>query len=139
MTKTELINKLKDKFSLVLEDSIRQTGEEAGIKHWAIPVIDIADDVMLRQWVHFYTDKDDNAFWQDREPKLEVVPVRTFNDRVQDFINKKIADGTVKFGVMRDVNESEKRATVTAIMADKTTKTVLLVETTEDNFNLEVI
>jgi hypothetical protein len=139
MTKTQLINKLKDKFTTVLEDSIKQTGEEEGIKHWAIPVIDIVNDAMLRQWVHFYTDADDKAFWQDREPKSDITPVRSFTQRAQEFIDKKIGDNTVKFGVIKELNEAQKKATVTALMPDKTTKTVLLTETAEDNFDLEVI
>ena len=140
MTKQQLIDSLKSKFTSIGEE--KQTGtEKIGDKtltHFAIPVFDKVADTLARRWVNFYVDSDGLATWQDSEPK--PTPSGTsFVLRVQTFVNSKITDGTIKFGSVREINEQLKKATVSAIMADKTTKTVILTETTENNFNLETI
>lgn len=141
MTKQQLIDKLKVKFSLMGEE--KQTGQESlggkVVTHLAIPVADLVDGTLTRQWVHYYVDEDDNAYWQDGEPKKPITPVITFRDRLQTFINDKITDNTVKFAVIKELNETTKIAKCETIMPDKTTKTLMVKESTENNFTIEVL
>ena len=141
MTKTQLINKLKDKFSIMGQE--KQTGEEIldnkKVTHLAIPVADIVNDTLTRQWVHYYVDENDSAYWQDGEPKKEITPVITFRDRLQTFIDAKITDNTVKFAIIKELNETTKTAKCEAIMPDKLTKTLIVKEGAIGTFTIEQI
>ena len=141
MTKKQLIDKLKVKFSLMGEE--KQTGQETldgkVVTHLAIPVADIVDGTLTRQWVHYYVDENDSAYWQDGEPKKEITPVITFRDRLQSFIDAKITDKTVKFAVIKESNETTKTAKCEAIMPDKLTKTLLVKEGAIGTFTIEQI
>ena len=141
MTKQQLLDSLKAKFTLVGEE--KQTGQEIlgdkTITHLAIPVADLVDGVLVRRWVNYYADEDNNAYWQDGEPKKEITPVVTFQQRLQNFINAKITDNTVKFAIIKETNESTKSAKCEAVMPDKTTKTLIVKEGAENVFTIEQI
>jgi hypothetical protein len=137
MTKQQLIDSLKSKFSFVGEE--KQTGEEMfgdkKIIHISIPVIDVVNNSLERRWVDFYVEGD-NAYWQNVEPKVEQ-PIN-FQTRLQSFIDSKITDGTIRFGIIKESNEANKVAKCEAIMPDKTTK-IVLVKEVNNKFSIETL
>jgi hypothetical protein len=137
MTKKQLIDSLKSKFSFVGEE--KQTGEEMfgdkKIIHISIPVIDVVNNSLERRWVSFYVEGD-NAYWQNTEPKKEE-PIN-FQTRLQSFIDSKITDGTIRFGIIKESNEANKVAKCEAIMPDKTTK-IVLVKEVNNKFSIETL
>lgn len=137
MTKTQLLDSLKTKFNIVLQEEKGAT--EGDITHWQVPVIDIANDTMKRQWIHFYV-QGDNAYWQDGEPKKEgVMPQPNFAERADEFVVSKIEDGTIKFGYLKEVNERAKKALVEAIKLDKTKVQAIVSEDNLGKFSIELL
>ncbi len=137
MTKTQLIDKLKEKFSIVLQEE--EGAMEGNIKHWQIPVIDKVGDVMQRQWVHFYT-QGTEAYWQNSEPKPEVVaPSLGLAERVNSFIITKISDGTIKFASIKEINEKAKKVLVETIKQDKTKVQAIISEDAMGDFSIELL
>jgi len=115
MTKQGLLNLLKEKFTKVLAE--KQVGEpEEGITHWAVPVFDKVSDILIRQWVHFYTDAEGNAYWQDREPK--PTPGSDPSAQLRQYINSKIADGTIEGANIDLIDAINETAIVRVWMGD---------------------
>ena len=137
MTKTQLLDNLKEKFSVVLTEE--EGALEGDIKHWQVPVIDIVDNSMSRQWIHFYT-QGTEAYWQGAEPKkTPVAPTPNFNERVNGFIVSKIEDEVIKFGYVAETNEIAKRALVEVIKHDGSKAQAIIVEDTSGSFNIELL
>ena len=136
MNKEQLLDKLREKFSSVL--TVEEGATEGDVKHWQVPVVDIVDDTMKRQWVHFYTQGTD-AYWQGGEPKAEVVVSPNFIDRVEAFVVSKIEEGVIKFGYVKETNERAKKALVTAITSDNTEVQAIVSEEEVGNFSIELL
>jgi len=137
MTKKQLLDKLKEKFNTVLQEE--EGAKEGDITHWQVPVIDIVNDTMKRQWIHFYV-QGDNAYWQDGEPKKEgIAPIPNFTERANEFVISKIRDNSIKFGFIKEVNERAKKALVEAIKKDKTKVQAIISEDISGNFSLELL
>lgn len=86
MNKTELIEKLKAHYEIVLEDKIKTSDVEEGISHCSIPVFAKKDDCLIRQWIHFYVNEKDEAFWSERNPiaaKVVLTPEQINNQQLQ--------------------------------------------------------
>lgn len=139
MNKQELIDELTARFHAVDEAGIHEGNTEAGITVWGIGVFDKVGDVLRKMNLTFYT-KDDDAFWGVSEPKPETpTPEPTFIDRVNAFIATKIDDGTIKFGYIEQVSKLTQKAMGTAIMPDNSEKKVLVSESAEGVFSIEVL
>ncbi|MBU0847628.1 hypothetical protein KKH23_10620 [Patescibacteria group bacterium] len=140
MTKQELIDVLKTKFTEVLEANIRDSGIEGDLRHWAVPVIDVVGDVIIRQWVHFYENEATLvAYWQDKEPKPSVVPEVSFAQKVQSFIAEKVGDGTIKFAFVEQSSPQTKKALITAITPTGAEKKAIITETENGDFSIEIL
>lgn len=128
MTEQELIAQLNNKFSSVIEENKRKTGEEGTLEHWAIPVADIENDVLKRQWVHYYIETSTgDTYWQDREPKPAIET--KFSKELTDYINQKIADGTIEGAFVESLNEVNETAIVSAYIDNNgITKKTLIVD-----------
>ena len=142
MTKQNLIDALKTKFNLVgIEKQIGQ--EIAGVltlTHWAIPVLDQVGNSLIRQWVHFYTDQNNNAFWEDREPKpIPPIPVESFIVKVTNFLQAKMTDGTIKYAFIDNISEFFKRAQISVVTPTNVQKKAIISMDTNNNFTIEII
>ena len=73
MNKKELIDKLIAQYEIVLVDKVKTSDVEAGISHCSIPVFAKKGDCLIRQWIHFYVNEKDEAFWSERCPIVNVV------------------------------------------------------------------
>jgi len=73
MTQAELINELKAQFEIVLVDKVKTSDVEEGISHCSIPVFAKNNDCLIRQWIHFYVNDKDEAFWSERNPIVATV------------------------------------------------------------------
>lgn len=112
MTQAELLTILGQKFTRVLTP-IKGDREE-DVVHWRVAVMDMVGDVLHREWIHFYVDDNDNAYWQGREPKIPKTT--NFGMRVAVFVAGLIADGTIEAGEVRTANALSKTSIVDAIM-----------------------
>jgi hypothetical protein len=136
MTKQQIIDALTSKYTKVASEIEWQTIKTIlGIDLIAIPIWEKLGEAMWENNILICKDGD-NYYWKNGEPKSTLG---LFGIRVQSFIDSKIIDGTVKFAIIKDINQANKKATISAIMPDKTTKIVLLTETSENIFNIEVI
>lgn len=144
MTKTQLLTSLNSKFYSVEQEEANwrdvtsnMVGSSVyiGFSMKLIPVLDKSGEAVWDNSILIMTNGTD-YYWKNGEPKSDNG---LFPGRVLSFIDTKIADGTIKYAVMNNYNQTNKKANVTAIMPDKTTKTVLLTETTPGTFTLEVI
>lgn len=138
MTKQQIIDYLVTKYSQVEIDDTKWVSIPGmplylGYELFGIPVLEQNEDVMWENRILVWK-KDADYYWKNGEPKSTGFP-----DRITTFIDSKITDGTVKFATLKDINQNNKKATVTAIMPDKSTKMVLLTETSVGVFSLEVI
>lgn len=139
MNKQELIDELKARFHAVDEAGIHEGNTEAGITVWGIGVFEKIGDIMQKRNLTFYT-MGDYAFWGVSEPNPDIpIPEPTFTDRVNAFIATKIADDTIKFGYIEQVSELTQKAMATAIMSDNIEKKVLVSESIEGVFSIEVL
>ena len=119
MTKQELLDLLGQKFTGVILKNLKKGETEGNLTHWAIPVFDKVGDILRRQWIHFYTDELNNAYWQDNEPKPTPPIVEpTFQDDLQSFINSKVADGTIEGANIEIVDNVNETAIVQAWLID---------------------
>jgi hypothetical protein len=134
MTKQQLIDALASKFTKVaVEAEWRTLKTIIGVDLVEILVWKLVGDTMFENNIIICKDGTD-YYWKYGEP--EKIG---FAQRILTFIDGKITDGTVKFATLKEINQVNKKATIQAIMPDKTTKTVLLTETTEGVFTIDVI
>ena len=145
MNKQELIAALKTKFFAVAEEDMDENGKTlAGIKVWGISVFDLANGVITKRNLTFYTKgvgADEEAFWGNSEPNPTApVPEPTFTDRTNTFIASKIEDDTVMFAYIMEISELTKKALVSAIvLPDKTEKNAIVSEDAQGTFTIEVL
>ena len=71
MTQAELINALKAHYFIVFNP--REIETENDIVSYRIPVFTLRNECLIRQWVQYYVNDKDEAFWSDRNP----IPITT--------------------------------------------------------------
>ena len=139
MTKTQLLNSLKLKFSFVEEDETKWSAPKMpsylGYNLKGIPILEKEGNAMWENNILVWV-KDNEYLWKNGEPKSGNT---IFSQRLQGFIDTKITDGTVKFAIIKELNEGTKTARCEAIMPDKSTKTLIVKEGAENVFTIEVI
>ena len=90
MNKKELLDKLKVQFEIVLVDQIKTSSIEEGISHCSIPVFTKKDDCLIRQWIHFYVNDKDEAFWSERSPIANEIVLTPEQSKLQELQKIKI-------------------------------------------------
>lgn len=142
MTKSQIISALTSKYASVADENkweeITNPGivwaiNKLGLKLIAIPVIEERGDSKMENHVQVITDGI-NYSWRGNEPKIGSLA-----DRLNTFISNKIADGTIQFGVIKDLNKSIGRATVQVYMPDNSSKLLLVTEAADGTITHKVI
>lgn len=100
MTEQELITLLGQKFDKTGQIVSKDTEELADgtkLTHKIIAVFDIADDVLKRKWIHYYKDDKGNCYWQEKEPKPDVITECGFSCKVHKYVETKLSSGDWKW------------------------------------------
>lgn len=123
MNKTELLQKLDNKFYLIETPRLR-TGGEFGVNYYTVRVIEeitpeVCRDSTVAFWVENEGEVDEKACWQGGEPKPERV--ERFDAKLQIYLDSKIADGTVEGAFIEESNAELENAIVRAIMDESGT------------------
>jgi hypothetical protein len=138
MTKAQLITALQAKYPEVETDSSKwipfnPTYQFLNYSMIRIPVMDGSGEVKWDNAIVVWKNGDD-YYWQNGEPKTVH-----FRERLITFINSKVVDGTIQFGVIKDANDDLTKATVQVYMPDNSLKLLLVTETTPGTFTFKVI
>jgi hypothetical protein len=142
MTKTQLKTALANKFPMVADETkwrditdlpFNENYKVLGFQVYMISVMDGVSDSKWDNNVLVIFDGTD-YYWKNGEPK--ITP---FGARLQAFINSKITDNTIQFGVIKDINQDLGKATVQVYMPDNSAKLLLITETSLNNFTYKVI
>lgn len=143
MDRKELIESLNAKFYKVNDVQIHEGTTEAGVTVWGIGVFDKEGDVVKKLNLTFYTlgkETTSEAFWGGSEPKpTPLILPPSFSERVNTFIDTKIADDTIKFGFIEELLGVSSKALVSVIMPDNSTKQAIITEKSLNVFSIEVV
>lgn len=116
MTKQDLLAALENKVSNI--NSVALIDSTNNLSLYVANVTLIKGDIASRENISFYVKNEGEAtevaYWQNSEPYKTIIPVVSFSKQVEDFINSKIADNTIKGAVIESISESNKTSTAKA-------------------------
>ena len=135
MTKQQLLDFLTAKYTHFEEDEAKWAilSTYLGYQLLDIPILDSTGDGFYENNIKVWRNGS-NYYWKNGEPKATG-----FLQSLHTFINSKITDATIQFGVIKDANSEIKKATVQVYMPDNSSKILLVTETTPGTFTYKVI
>jgi len=121
MNKSELLEKLSEKFYKVETPTLKQT-PVGNLKQYLVKVYDLIGDALRSMELGFYV-KDEGetsevAFWLSSEPK--PTSVAGFTEEINDYIKDIIGTGKIEGAFIEIIDEVNEIAVASIVMNDLT-------------------
>lgn len=123
------------------------SGMYFGLDVWNVSALEEVSNVnsVRKRNFRLYTqglEEKSKAWWEATQGPMSpsaTTPELSFASRVEVYIKTQVDSGTIKFGFVVQLNESQKKAICNVIMPDNSNKSILVSEDSKGKFNFEVL